>query len=166
MPVVGPFLSARTRSSSRRTAAMVDAIPASHSIGVEAREKLGGRTVLDYLVREGEQLPKKGIKVFKAEESLKSGSPGAIKFKLWEGDIADPITDNRFIGMFQIRGSDFTDGVIAAGEELTCKYEVLELWQYRPRSVGAFDWWFVPQRAQLLFKARGTNRLHQGIQAY
>ena len=101
-----------------RTAASIDAIPASHSIGVEAREKLGGRLVLDYLVREGDQLPKKGKKVFKAEESLKAGSAGSIKFKLWEGEIADPINDNRFIGMFEIKGSDFDDGVIAAGAEL------------------------------------------------
>jgi molecular chaperone DnaK len=43
-----------------RTAASIDAIPASHSIGVEARDKVGGRLVLDYLVREGDQLPKKG----------------------------------------------------------------------------------------------------------
>ncbi|HHG5550776.1 TPA: Hsp70 family protein, partial [Pseudomonas aeruginosa] len=68
-----------------RTAASIDAIPASHSIGVEARDKVGGRLVLDYLVREGDQLPKKGKKTFKAGESLKSGSAGSIKFKLWEG---------------------------------------------------------------------------------
>ena len=109
-----------------RTAASIDAIPASHSVGVEARERIGGRLALDYLVREGEQLPKKGKKVFRAEESLKAGSAGALKFKIWEGDIIDPVNDNRFIGMFQIRGSDFDDGVIAAGAELTCTYEVLD----------------------------------------
>jgi molecular chaperone DnaK len=109
-----------------RTAASIDAIPASHSIGVEAKEKIGGRTVLDYLVREGDQLPKKGKKSFRAGESLKSGSPGSLKFKLFEGDISDPITDNRFIGMFEIQGSDFDDGVIAAGAELVCEYEILD----------------------------------------
>ena len=109
-----------------RTAASIDAIPASHSIGVEARDKVGGRLVLDYLVREGDQLPKKGKKTFKAGESLKAGSVGSIKLKLWEGEIADPINDNRFIGMFEIRGSDFDDGVIAAGAELVCEYEVLD----------------------------------------
>lgn len=109
-----------------RIAASIDAIPASHSIGVEARDKLGGRLVLDYLVREGDQLPKKGKKTFKTEESLKAGSTGSIKFKLWEGEISDPINDNRFIGMFEIKGSDFDDGVIAAGAEMICEYEVLE----------------------------------------
>lgn len=109
-----------------RTAASIDAIPASHSIGVEAREKVGGRLVLDYLVREGDQLPKKGKKTFRAGESLKAGSSGSIKFKLWEGDITDPINDNRFIGMFEIEGSNFDDGVIAAGAELICEYEVLD----------------------------------------
>lgn len=109
-----------------RTAASIDAIPASHSIGVEARDKFGGRVVLDYLVREGDQLPKKGKKTFKAEESLKAGSTGSIKFKLWEGEIADPINDNRFIGIFEIKGSDFDDDVIAAGAEMICEYEVLD----------------------------------------
>ena len=60
-----------------RTAASIDAIPASHSIGVEAREKVGGRTVLDYLVKEGDQLPKKAKKVFRSLESLKAGSAGS-----------------------------------------------------------------------------------------
>lgn len=109
-----------------RTAASIDAIPASHSIGLEARDKLGGRVILDYLVREGDQLPKKGKKTFKAGESLKAGSAGSLKFKLWEGDIADPITDNRFVGMFEIKGSDFDDGVIAAGAELVCEFEMLD----------------------------------------
>ncbi|MBF0185977.1 MAG: Hsp70 family protein [Magnetococcales bacterium] len=109
-----------------RTAASIDAIPASHSIGVEARDKVGGRMVLDYLVREGDQLPKKGKKSFKADESLKAGSVGSIKFKLWEGEISDPISDNRFIGMFEIKGTDFDDGVIAAGAEMICEFEVLD----------------------------------------
>lgn len=109
-----------------RTAASIDAIPASHSIGVEARDKVGGRVILDYLVREGDQLPKKGKKVFKAGESLKAGSAGAIKFKLWEGEISDPINDNRFIGIFEIKGTDFDEGVIVAGAEMICEFEVLD----------------------------------------
>jgi len=109
-----------------RTAALVDAIPASHSIGIETREKIGGRIILDYLVREGDQLPKKGKRIFKADESLKAGSAGALRFKLWEGDVDEPIHDNRFIGMFKIRGSDFDHGVVTAGSELECSYEVLD----------------------------------------
>jgi len=122
----GPVALREDRIVIARTAASIDAIPASHSIGVEARDKLGGRLVLDFLVREGDQLPKKGKKVFKTEESLKAGSAGSIKFKLWEGEITDPLNDNRFIGMFEIKGSDFDDGVIAAGAELICEYEVLD----------------------------------------
>jgi molecular chaperone DnaK len=122
----GPVALPDDRIVISRTAASIDAIPASHSIGVEARDKLGGRLVLDYLVREGDQLPKKGTKTFKTEESLKAGSTGTIKFKLWEGSISDPINDNRFIGMFEIKGSDFDDAVIAAGAELICEYEILD----------------------------------------
>jgi molecular chaperone DnaK len=109
-----------------RTAASIDAIPASHSVGVEARDKVGGRSVLEYLVQEGDQLPKKGKKSFKAGESLKAGSAGSLKFKLWEGNISDPINDNRFIGMFEIKGTDFNDDVITAGAEMICEFEVLD----------------------------------------
>jgi len=122
----GPMKLPNDKLTISRTAAQIDAIPASHSIGVEAQEKIGGRMILDFLVREGEQLPKTGKKTFKAGESLRAGAPGSIKFKLWEGSIDDPVSDNRFIGMFEIKGSDFSDGVIAKGAELVCDYEVLD----------------------------------------
>ena len=48
-----------------RTAATVDAIPASYSIAVEVLDRLGGEPALDYLIRAGEPLPKKGKKIFK-----------------------------------------------------------------------------------------------------
>lgn len=110
-----------------RTAASIDAIPASHSIAVAAKDKIGGPLIPVYLVREGEPLPKKGSHTFKAEESLKAGNPsGSLNFQLWEGECKDPITDNRFIGLFKITGKDFSDGVIAAGADLRCDYEVLD----------------------------------------
>ncbi|MCX7164787.1 MAG: Hsp70 family protein [Rhodocyclales bacterium] len=122
----GPIKIAQDKVSIARTAGQVDAIPASHSIGVEAREKIGGRIVLSYLIREGEQLPKKDKMTFKAEESLRAGAANSLKFKLWEGGIEDPVTDNRFIGLFEINGTDFSEGVIAKGAELICEYEVLD----------------------------------------
>lgn len=121
-----PISLANDRIVISRTAASVDAIPASHTIGVEARDRIGGPHVLAHLVKEGERLPKKGSVKFRAEESLKAGSTGSLKFKLWEGGISQPITDNRFIGMFEIKGSDFEGRVIAAGAELVCDFEVLD----------------------------------------
>ena len=109
-----------------RTAATIDAIPASHSVGIEVLEKLGGRPVLDYLIRSGDSLPRKGKKVFKAAESLKSGASGSLKLILWEGEIEDRITDNRYIGVLKISGSDFDAGVIPAGANLDCDYEILD----------------------------------------
>lgn len=109
-----------------RTAASVDAIPASHSIFVKALNKVGGKPTIDYLIKEGDQLPQKGKRKYKAAESLKAGSAGAIRFKVWEGDIKDPIHDNRFIGTVKIAGSDFEDGVISAGADLICEYEVTD----------------------------------------
>lgn len=57
---------------------------------------------------------------------MPAGAPGSIKFKLWEGSIEDPVSDNRFIGMFEIKGMDFTEGMISKGAELHCEYEVLD----------------------------------------
>lgn len=122
----GPIKLAQDRIVISRTAATIDAIPASHSVGVEVQDKLGGRTVLDYLVREGDQLPKTGKKVYRAAESLRAGGTNPLRFKLWEGEISDPVSDNRFIGAFPIQGSDFEEGVIAKGAELVCEYQVLD----------------------------------------
>ena len=140
----GPIKLGNDKVTISRTAAQIDAIPASQSIGIEAREKLGGRLILSYLVREGDQLPTKGKKTFKAEESLRAGATGSLKFKLWEGDIEDPVTDNRFVGMFEIKGSDFTDGVIAKGADLICDYEMLDSGNIKlqvtvPSISGSFD---------------------------
>ena len=125
-PVGGPIALAEDRITITRTAATVDAIPASHSIGVEVLERLGGRPVIDYIVRAGDPLPKKGKKSFTAAESLKAGAPSSLNLKLWEGEIDDPVSDNRPIGVLKVSGSDFDDGVIPAGADIECDYEVLD----------------------------------------
>jgi len=122
----GPVALEQDKIVITRTAATVDAIPASHSIAVAALAKMGGPQVLEYLVKAGDSLPTKGTKTFKAAESLKAGSTGSLNFALWEGEIEDPITDNRPIGVLKISGSDFDDGVIPAGAELECEYEILD----------------------------------------
>jgi molecular chaperone DnaK len=117
---------AQNRIVITRIVATIDAIPSSASIGVEVLDRLGGQPVLDYLVKEGDPLPQKGVKTFKTTESLRAGGGGSINFKIWEGDIVDPVTDNRFVGCFSITGQDFADGVITAGTELECTYELLD----------------------------------------
>ncbi len=121
----GPLTLEQDKIEITRTAATVDAIPASHSIGVEVLEKLGGTATIEWLVRAGDLLPKKGAKVFKASESLKAGSTQALRFNLYEGDSEEP-SDNRFIGRLKITGNDFEEGVIPAGGDLHCDYEMLD----------------------------------------
>ena len=108
-----------------RTAATVDAIPATYSIGVEVLEKLGGTPTIEWLVRAGDQLPKKGTRIFKAGESLKAGSKGALNFKVLEGE-SDAPSDNRFIGLLKIAGGHFDESVIPAGGDLHCDFEMLD----------------------------------------
>lgn len=106
-----------------RTAATVDAIPASHSIGIEVLQKLGGSPTIEWLVRAGDQLPRNGTQIFKAGQSLKAGSTDSLNFKLLEGESDEP-SDNRFIGLLKITGNDFDDGVIPAGGDLHCDFEM------------------------------------------
>jgi molecular chaperone DnaK len=124
--VGGPISLEQDKIIITRTAATVDAIPASHSVGIEVLEKLGGRPVLDWLVRSGDLLPKKGKKIFKAAESLKAGAYSSLNFKLREGENEDPINDNRLIGVLKILGSDLDNDVIPAGADLECEYQILD----------------------------------------
>lgn len=107
-----------------KTLATIGAIPASHSIGVEVVDKLGGIPVLEFLVNEGDALPKKGTITFKAGQTLKAGSNDSINIKLWEGNIQSPITDNRFIGVLKITGTDIASGVVPTGADIECEYEM------------------------------------------
>lgn len=110
-----------------RTLATIGAIPASHSIGVEVVNKLGGTPELEFLIHEGDALPKKGKTMFRAGETIHAGSPSdSINIKIWEGSIQYPITDNRFVGMLKITGTDLESGVIPTGAEIECEYEMTD----------------------------------------
>jgi molecular chaperone DnaK len=122
----GPLALEANKITISRTAATIDAIPSSSSIGIEVLDQLGGKGILASLVREGESLPKSGKMTLKSGESLKAGDSSALHFHLWEGEIEDPVKDNRYIGTFDITGRDFEGGAISAGAELICEYEVLD----------------------------------------
>lgn len=104
--------------------ATITSITASQSIGIEVLEKLGGKSTLDFIVKEDDPLPKTGIIIVRASKALRAGSNETINIKLWEGNILDPVEDNRYIGVLQIRGTDFDYGVIPAGAEIECSYDI------------------------------------------
>ena len=106
-----------------KTAATVDAIPASHSVGVAMLTKAGGNEKMKWLVKEGDMLPSKGREKFWSQEAIKAGSRGALHFKLYEGESDNP-QDNRLIGVMPVKGTDLEHGVILANAELVCDYEM------------------------------------------
>lgn len=111
-----------------QTMSTIGSILASHTISVEVKEgSLSEATTLDTLVREGDKLPTKGSRTYKAIERIKAGDPnGALRLKLWEGNITSPITDNKFIGMIQIEGDDLEYGAIRPGDEVEFNYTINE----------------------------------------
>ena len=109
-----------------RTLATIGAIPASCSIGMEVIDKLGGASVLEYLIKEGDSLPKTGKIIVKAGQTIKAGSNDSLNIKLWEGNIQTNIEDNRFIGVIKVSGRDIESGVIPTGADIECEYEMTD----------------------------------------
>lgn len=121
----GPISLENSKIIINRTAATIDGIPASSSIGIAVLDKLGGRPSLDHLVKKGDHLPKKGKIDLKAAESLRAGTTGALHFQIYEGENKDP-RENRPVGELLIKGTDFEEGVIRQAAPLICEYEVLD----------------------------------------
>src|SRR3546814_20805169 len=79
---------------------------------------LGGQPVMSWLVRAGDPLPKKGSLKFLAAEAIKAGSQNSIDFKLLEGEIESPVTDNQWVRALKITGRELEQGVLAKGAAL------------------------------------------------
>ena len=107
-----------------KTAVIVEEIPAPHTISLEVLRESDGKPTLIHLVHAGDTLPKQGEVEVKARKELEAGSSDSLKFRLWQGDTENPITDNRFIGTMKIAGTDFPSGEIAKGAALKCVYKV------------------------------------------
>ena len=109
-----------------KTVASIASIPSSHSIGIEVLDNNTSKSTLEFLVKEGDSLPHKGSVCFKAGQRISADSDSTINIKLWEGDILDPISDNRFVGVLKIRGTDLDSGSIPVGSEIICNYEIAD----------------------------------------
>ena len=81
-----------------KTLINIGKIPCAHSVGVEIEDPITQKPSLDYLIRKDELLPKSGVVKYKTTKRISAGSSDFISFKLWEGEITDPIEYNRFIG--------------------------------------------------------------------
>ena len=109
-----------------RAMASVESIPASHSIAIKALDRPGGRPVPIYLVEANDPLPKSGQLLLRAATQLVAGSLDSLRFSLWEGEIPEPIDDNRYIGTYRIPGNAFSEGTVPVGAEIYCDYEINE----------------------------------------
>lgn len=105
-----------------KTLVNIGNIPAAHSVGVELEDPITHKPMLDYLITKDEILPKSGTVKYKTTKRISAGSEEFISFKLWEGEIQDPIEYNRFIGDIKIDGSSFEYGIIPVGSVIECNY--------------------------------------------
>lgn len=105
-----------------KTLINIGSIPCAHSIGVELEDPITHEPILDYLIKKDDLLPKSGIVKYKTTKRISAGSSDFITFKLWEGEIQDPVEYNRFIGDIKIDGNSFEYGMIPIGSVIECNY--------------------------------------------
>lgn len=105
-----------------KTLINIGKIPCAHSVGVQLEDAVTHKPILDYLIKKDDLLPKSGVVKYKTTKRISAGSSDYISFKLWEGEIADPIEYNRFIGEITISGNSFDYGIIPVGSEIVCEY--------------------------------------------
>jgi molecular chaperone DnaK len=108
-----------------KTFVSIDAATATHAIGIEVKEAMdSNKTVIEYFVEKGEELPKTGQIKLKNVEPLKAGELKSFIFNLWEGEGKKDPYSNRYIGCLKITGTDFDYGFIEKFSDIICKYEV------------------------------------------
>ena len=105
-----------------KTLVNIGNIPAAHSVGVELEDPITHKPTLDYLIKKDEILPKSGVVKYKTTIRISAGSNDFFSFKLWEGEIVEPIEYNRFIGDIKIDGNSFEYGIIPIGSIIECNY--------------------------------------------
>ena len=105
-----------------KTLINIGKIPCAHSVGVELEDAITHKPVLDYLIKKDDLLPKSGVVKYKTAKRITAGSSDYISFKLWEGEIVEPVEYHRFIGDIKIDGHSFDLGMIPVGSEIECAY--------------------------------------------
>lgn len=102
-------------------------IPVAKSLFVEVISRDGRSTEPEYLVNVGEKLPKQGEFRVAAQVALTAKSDSSISFRLYQGEIADRVSDNTFIGELKLTSSELGKlDKISIGDELICGYAIDE----------------------------------------
>jgi molecular chaperone DnaK len=105
----------------------VDSVTATNSIGL-AVLGTNKKETLEYLIRAGDPLPKKGKIKLKNSDPLSGNNSSSmtINFKLYEGNVEDIVNDNRLIGCVKICNNDIENNVtLKSGTSMECMYEIL-----------------------------------------
>ena len=125
-PSGGPLSLAHNRIVITRTAATVDAVPASQ-LDRRRGSRHARRPPEAILLGEGPEISfrQRGVERFKATESLRARRAGLDQIQgMGRATSLIQCRDNTFVGLFEITGNDFVDGVIPAGADLMLTYEI------------------------------------------
>jgi molecular chaperone DnaK len=102
----------------------VPSIRSNRRAFVRAMSKDGERYEAIELVARDELIPKEGSFPVKTTKALTWGEDDSVEFKIFEGDIRDPITDNRFVGAIHLSSRDLAGKSLPKGAGLICHYHM------------------------------------------
>lgn len=99
-------------------------IPSNRRMFVRALSRDGERyEAIELCNREG-LLPLDGSFTVRSVKQLNPETDDSIQFKVFEGEIRDPITDNRFVGAIHLNSSQLGGKILRKGAELVCKFHM------------------------------------------
>jgi molecular chaperone DnaK len=102
-----------------------DGATAPKSYFIELWDSADNKAHAEYVVRVGEQLPKTGTFKARAPKELKANNNASFSLKVYEGEIADRVGDNTYVGMLSLTSDQIGNhDVIAKEDELICDFTV------------------------------------------
>lgn len=118
----------------------IDKVPSNRSMFIRVLSKDGKTESPEYLVKKGQSLPAEGVMRVKSTKDLNEGEDVWLDFEVYEGEVADIISDNEFIGPLRLHSSHLKGKSLKKGQELICEYTLgLDLNLFLTVSIPALE---------------------------
>lgn len=115
-------------------------VPSNRSMFIAVLSKNGKTIEPEYLVKKGQSLPVEGVIRVNSTKDLNAGEDVWLDFEVFEGEVADVITDNEFVGPLRLHASHLKGKSLKKGQELVCEYTLgLDLNLFLTVSIPALE---------------------------
>lgn len=115
-------------------------VPSNRSMFIRVLSKDGKTESPEYLVKKGQSLPVEGVMRVNSTKDLNAGEDVWLDFQVYEGEVADIISDNEYVGPLRLHSSHLKGKSLKKGQELICEYTLgLDLNLFLTVSIPALE---------------------------